>query len=95
MAVKIRLTRLGKKKKPVYRIVVMNERDKRDGAALETLGTYDPIKDSIIQYHADRFTFWTERGAQPTDAVRKIMRSHARVAKQSAAQQPVQESPAA
>jgi small subunit ribosomal protein S16 len=80
MAVKIRLTRLGKKKKPVYRIVVMNERSKRDGAALETLGTYDPLKDHIIQYHAERFAFWKEQGAQPTNAVKKIMRNHSRLA---------------
>lgn len=77
MAVKLRLTRLGKKKKPVYRIVAIDGRSKRDGAALETLGTYDPIKNQLIQYHAARIDHWVAQGAQVSAAVKKISRLHA------------------
>lgn len=76
MAVKIRLTRLGKKKKPVYRIIAIDGRSKRDGAALENLGTYDPIKKELIQYHADRVNYWLQQGAQASNAVEKIARLH-------------------
>jgi small subunit ribosomal protein S16 len=77
MAVKLRLTRLGKKKKPVYRIIAIDGRSKRDGAALENLGTYDPIKKQLIQYHADRIDYWLKQGAQASYAVEKINRLHA------------------
>jgi small subunit ribosomal protein S16 len=77
MAVKLRLTRLGKKKKPVYRIVAIDGRSKRDGAALETLGTYDPIKDQLIQYHSERINYWLQQGAQASHAVKKISKLHA------------------
>lgn len=79
MAVKLRLTRLGKKKRPMYRIVAIDGRSKRDGAALETLGTYDPIKKELVQYHADRVAHWLQQGAQVSDAVKKISRFHASV----------------
>lgn len=77
MSVKIRLTRLGRKKKPMYRIIAIDGRSKRDGAALENLGTYDPLKDQIIQYHADRVNYWLGQGAEASDAVKKISRLYA------------------
>lgn len=72
MAVKIRLSRIGKKHAPFYRIVAIDSRAKRDGAALENLGTYDPCKKDFIQFHEDRIQAWVEKGAIVTDAVKKI-----------------------
>ena len=54
MAVKIRFSRIGKKNRPYWRIVALDSRDKRDGACIENLGTYDPVKHEVIQIHKDR-----------------------------------------
>lgn len=78
MAVKIRLSRIGRTKSPVYRIIAINERDRRDGAALEVLGTYDPLKGQFIQYHSDRIAHWAAQGAVETEAVKKLRRLAAR-----------------
>lgn len=78
MAVKIRLSRLGKKHRPYWRIVVMDARKKRDGQFLDNLGTYDPIKHEIVQINADRIKEWVSKGAVCSDAVNKIVRMHAR-----------------
>jgi small subunit ribosomal protein S16 len=72
MAVKIRLSRVGKKGSPFYRIVAMDSRKKRDGGALEILGTYDPLNNNIVHFHADRIAHWESHGATKTDAVKKI-----------------------
>jgi len=80
MAVKIRLTRIGRKKSPVYRVIATDGRNKRDGAALEVLGTYDPIKGNIVQFHEERIAFWVAQGAVETDAVKKIRRMHLQAA---------------
>lgn len=74
MAVKIRLARIGKKNVPVYRIVAIDSRKKRDGAFLENLGTYDPIKGSLVQFHEERLQDWVSKGAVVTDAVKKIQK---------------------
>jgi small subunit ribosomal protein S16 len=75
MAVRIRLTRLGKKKKPFYRIVVANSESKRDGKFLAIVGTYDPMqKPAAITIHQDKLQSWLEQGAQPTDTVRNILK---------------------
>ncbi len=74
MALKIRLARIGRKKQPIYRIVAIDERSQRNGAALEVLGTYDPCKKSFIQFHEERILFWTGHGAVATDSVKKLMR---------------------
>lgn len=72
MAVKIRLTRVGKTGAPSYRIVAIDEQKKRDGACLEVIGTYDPKHGTFPQFHQERFEHWISQGAQPTDAVKKL-----------------------
>lgn len=76
MAVKIRLARIGKKHAPVYRIVAIDSRKKRDGEALEILGTYNPQNGEIVQFHADRIQEWISKGAIVTDSVKKIEKMH-------------------
>ncbi len=72
--VKIRLTRLGAHKRPFYRIVVADSRARRDGPFIEILGTYDPLKEpSEIKLNLDKAKLWLQRGAQPTDIVKKLM----------------------
>lgn len=72
--VKIRLTRLGSHKKPFYRIIVTDSKTRRDGPFIEILGTYDPLKEpSEIKLDLDRANLWLQKGAQPTDTVRKLM----------------------
>ena len=73
--VKIRLQRAGAKKRPFYRIIAIDQRRKRDGRALEFLGTYNPIGEPAeIKLKTDRIEAWTARGAQLTDAVRGLIR---------------------
>ena len=72
MAVKIRLTRIGTTHSPVYRIVAVDARAKRDGACIENLGTYNPLKHTLDQWHKDRIAHWLSQGAQMTDAVRRL-----------------------
>ena len=72
MAVKIRLSVVGKKNAPYFRVVAIDERRKRDGAALEVLGTYNPHKGALIQWHQDRIDAWVAKGAIVTDAVKKL-----------------------
>jgi len=72
--VKIRLTRLGDKKSPFYRVVVMDARTTRDGKALDILGTYDPLKDPAeIKVDVELTKKWLKNGAQPTDTARAIL----------------------
>ncbi len=74
MAVKIRLTRLGKKKQPTYRVVVMDSRKPRDGEYIEQLGIYDPRQEpSLVEIDNERALHWLETGAQPTDRARKLL----------------------
>jgi small subunit ribosomal protein S16 len=72
--VKIRLKRIGKKKKPSYRVVVADSRAPRDGRFIEAIGRYDPRGDpSTIEIDHDRARECLGRGAQPTEAVKKLM----------------------
>lgn len=74
MAVKIRLTRLGDKKNPFYRIVVADARKTRDGEYLEKLGTYNPLTNpATIQLDKENTQKWIKNGAQPTETVRTIL----------------------
>jgi len=74
MPVKIRLRRLGAKKKPFYRLVVADSRARRDGRFIESLGTYDPLRDPpAVTLDEDRTLHWLRKGAQPTDTVRRIL----------------------
>ncbi len=76
MSVRIRLTRVGAKKNPLWRIVVADQRSKRDGRAIETIGSYNPqTEPSTIVLDAERAKFWLERGAQPTNTVAKLLRT--------------------
>jgi small subunit ribosomal protein S16 len=77
MAVKIRLSRTGKTNRPYSKIVAVDSRKKRDGAYLENLGSYDPIKHEVIQLHADRIQDWVSKGAICSATVTKIMKLHA------------------
>ena len=75
MAVRLRLTRIGGKKDPVWRVVVADQRSPRDGRVMETVGQYNAQTDpSTIVLDEERIRSWLERGAQPTDTVRKLMR---------------------
>ena len=75
----IRLMRTGAKKRPSYRIVVKEKQSKRDGAFLENVGTYDPTRQPAeIKLKADRVRYWIERGAQPTDTVRQLIKQAAK-----------------
>jgi len=74
MAVKIRLTRMGKKKQPSYRVVVMDSRKPRDGKYIEQIGRYDARQNpSLIEIDNARAVHWLQTGAQPTDRVRKLL----------------------
>ena len=78
MAVKIRLTRLGRKKMPFYRIIVADIEAKRDGKFLEILGTYDPKKDPAeVKIDSDKLNIWLDRGAKPTNTVKSLIVKHA------------------
>lgn len=71
----IKLTRMGAKKRPFYRIVVAEKRSRRDGRYVEALGYYDPGKEPAeIKIDRERVTFWIEQGAQPTDTVRQLLK---------------------
>jgi small subunit ribosomal protein S16 len=75
MAVKIRLTRMGKKKKPLYRIVVADSRNARDGKVIDEIGTYDPNTDpSTYKVDEEKAKKWLANGAQPTETVGKILK---------------------
>jgi len=74
MAVKIRLTRLGKKKQPTYRVVVMDSRKQRDGKYIEQLGIYDPKQEpSLVRIDNERALYWLNTGAQPTERAKKLL----------------------
>ena len=74
MAVKIRLQRFGKKKQPVYRVVVMDGRKPRDGRYIEAIGRYEPRQDpSLIEIDNDRALDWLMKGAQPTETAQKLL----------------------
>ena len=73
--VKIRLRRMGAKKKPYYRIVVTDSRSPRDGRSIEEVGTYNPLADPAeVTVKADRVQEWIKNGAQPTDTVRALLK---------------------
>jgi small subunit ribosomal protein S16 len=74
MAVKMRLMRMGKTKSPHYRVVVIDGRAPRDGRYIDLIGRYDPREDpSLIEIDAEKAVEWLRKGAQPTEAVSKIL----------------------
>ena len=73
MAVKLRLKRMGAKQKPFYRVVAADSRSPRDGRFIETVGTYNPIKEPAeVTFKEDRVMYWLSNGAIPTDTVRNL-----------------------
>ncbi len=74
MPVAIRLSRIGTKHKPFFRMVVVDSRKKRDGECLENLGTYDGLKSEWVRFDAERYDAWVEKGAQPSDTAKKLYR---------------------
>lgn len=76
MAVRLRLTRVGGKKDPIWRIVVADGRSPRDGRVIETVGQYNAqTEPSTIVVKEDRIREWLSKGAQPSDTVRKILKT--------------------
>ncbi|PIE66223.1 MAG: 30S ribosomal protein S16 [Desulfobacterales bacterium] len=77
MAVKIRLTRMGSKKKPFYRIVALDSRTRRDGRPLEFLGYYNPMTEPAdIKLNKERIDYWLEQGAKPSNTVKSLLRKN-------------------
>ena len=75
MAVKIRLTRMGKIRAPFYRVVVADSRTRRDGRAIEEIGKYHPTEEpSFVEIDSDRAQYWLSVGAQPTDQVKALLK---------------------
>jgi len=75
VAVKIRLKRMGAKKKPFYRVVVADSRYPRDGRFIEEIGTYNPLTNpSEIKIDTEKAQKWLKNGAQPTDTVRSLLK---------------------
>ena len=74
MAVRIRLKRMGAKKRPFYRIVVADSRSARDGRIIETIGKYDPLTNpSSVSIDSERALDWLKKGAQPSDTARRLL----------------------
>jgi ribosomal protein S16 len=75
VAVKIRLKRIGKKFSPVYRVVVLDARKKRDGRVIEEIGLYDPMQEpSLIRIDSQRVRYWLGVGAQPSETVHRLLK---------------------
>ncbi|MEV4235073.1 MULTISPECIES: 30S ribosomal protein S16 [unclassified Nocardia] len=74
MAVRIKLTRLGKIRNPQYRVVIADARTRRDGRAIENVGKYHPKEEpSLIEINSERVQYWLGVGAQPTEAVQRLL----------------------
>ena len=82
MAVKMRLMRMGKKRSPYYRVVVIDGRSPRDGRYIDMIGRYDPTQEpSHIEIDADKAVDWLRKGVQPTEPVRKLLEISGAMAK--------------
>lgn len=78
MAVKIRLKRMGRKKKPFYRVVVADERTSRDGKPIEEVGTYNPLTEPpVIKLDQEKIEKWISQGAKPTPTVSTLIKKAA------------------
>ena len=75
MAVKLRLTRVGSKKNPIYRVVAADSRSPRDGKFIEIVGRYNPqTEPSTIELNEEKVQAWLDKGAQPTEPVRRLLK---------------------
>lgn len=76
MAVRIRLTRKGRKKQPYYRIVVADSESPRDGKFLDIVGTYDPMKEpAAVMFDNEKLDAWMKKGAKPTETVESLIKN--------------------
>jgi small subunit ribosomal protein S16 len=76
MAVHMRLTRVGSKKNPIYRVVVADSRSPRDGKYIDIVGRYNPqTEPSLIEFDEDKVRDWLGRGAKPSDAVGRLLKA--------------------
>ena len=76
MAVKLRLTRIGSKKNPIYRVVAADTRSPRDGKFIEIVGRYNPQHEpSLIEFDEEKVRSWLQKGAQPPDPVAKLLKA--------------------
>ena len=76
MAVRIRWTRVGSKKNPIYRVVVADQRSPRDGKFIEIVGRYNPqTEPSTIELDEEKVRAWLDKGAQPSDAVARLLKA--------------------
>jgi len=76
MAVKLRLTRVGSKKNPIYRVVAADTRSPRDGKFIEIVGRYNPQTDpATIEFDEDKVKDWLSNGAQPSDTVKRLLKA--------------------
>ena len=79
MALRLRLTRMGSKKRPFYRIVAVNSENRRDGRALDYVGYYNPmVKPADIKVDTEKVDKWIQRGAKPSDTVRSLLKKTGR-----------------
>jgi small subunit ribosomal protein S16 len=79
MSVRVRLTRVGSKKNPIWRVVVADQRSPRDGRFIEAIGHYNPqTEPSTIRIDEERLQHWLDRGAQPTGTVKQLMKARAK-----------------
>jgi small subunit ribosomal protein S16 len=79
MSVRVRLTRVGSNKNPIWRVVVADQRSPRDGRFIETIGHYNPqTNPSTITLDEERLQHWVARGAQPTNTVKQLVKAHAK-----------------
>ena len=96
MAVRVRLTRVGGKKNPIWRVVVADQRSPRDGRVIETIGRYNAqTEPSEIVLDEERLRHWLDRGAQPSNTVRKLMRASGIGAREAVAPADASSDPAA
>ena len=77
---------MGAKKKPFYRIVVTEKRSKRDGRYIEAVGYHDPRNPAVFKLNQERVTYWIERGAQPTETVRSLIKRAGKAASDASAE---------
>ena len=76
MAVRMRLTRVGSKKNPIYRVVVADSRSPRDGKFIEIVGRYNPqMEPSLIEFDEDKVKDWLAKGATPSDTVQRLLKA--------------------
>ncbi len=78
--VTIRLARAGTKKRPFYRVVVTDSRSPRGGKFLENIGTFDPAKDGVFAVKQERLSYWTGKGARPSETVSRLLKKAGKAA---------------